>query len=1599
MNDNITLEEAQQSMEALHSMEDSATTTTAEEVGGPPSPVSPAATEPPRRTSVVEMWRRRDNQSAATKLVTTGGGSVAPSKTTATKNAIPLPSSSGRHSVVTGQHQQEEKKDEESAAPPPKPSTVRNMWSQRDKLQQQLPSSSVVAIEKRRLTPRPTSVDTTAEATQEEATQAEEQVDLTIVPSPSKSPTTQVVEEYDSAAIGPPPPPSNVQTQRPANVMDFWAQRGLKPIQDNGGTPDGPVYAYADAATASPTSTSASWKNANQQQSPTEKSVGSVPSTGKMSVVDRWKQRVEAPPEATVADAPKSSERKPVSERWTAAVVAKKPVAEPVASSRPAKVADRWINRNQQQQQPEMTPPRSVASTATSSWRSPLSAQDAGDHQEAKNNNVVDSTAVDSDGDTATSPPVIRNQHVTKRWSNRLSSESSGTAAGSPPSASRPKPKPYSSLPAPRMKGDDSLRSQPKPRTMPAASTPPRKHAACNNSSSAPSTPKSVQSQPPPTTTTPDSQRSVDMPTPNSEPRRAPLTKKLRTPEFKPTAFPRSPKPRLPDFNALTGSPKQDSRALSSPSSPLSPPRSAGKMQTLTPRFRYENSAKKNWPAFPVPASPNSKPVAAAHEEEPPRLLVLISGQSLSREHASIRQKATTILNGHKIPFDEMDGSVLSVRDRRNELFKISGLWAQYPQFFIREGEQTIFWGTWETLQQCNDAGKIAEEFAPQRMGGQSASAIPDASSPNPSSLPNKPAQKNKIQKLVGKKPTTVDRIPLSVKSGRFMPDQDDEAKTSMSSPSRGFQKQSAVDQMELRKNVSAIESTTRDKKKYVGRKTNMLKAKIDEDSVTLDESVGLNDVHTVDESVAAHTTADTVTTASTAPRLGAKSLDSLERKDRREKFVPAQHSSSQQIPSDTDMDAILQPGIDYTSFPPKKNHEKPPPVLMSWPPPKKSYHAFSTGKGGAEAHIAGTQSPPPPRAISPQFPAPLRMSPPLAPSRDPQTSSGASDASGSSSRGSSQRDINTPRAKRIGQRLIEKKRELQAHRLRLRKNRSTDSGDVLSTTGIEYDPGADSVASSAGDRNVVLGVDKTQAASVFQQARATHGPIAMPDRSATIDSSPATALSPATRTTTLSNPDGAASQSPCNDAHNPEKGSWQWINKSAFSPVDESSPGGAQPVAHRPEPLASPARGAVPSPKKEVGSPHSDGGFSFLDVKSDADGSNSVTSRGSALSLRAERLLKQRRQKGTLAGVMEADENDEGRKHAQEIARNVVYGNPKQRPHQQSAEKARKWGMLRVQTAGQQGNSSTPKMIDAFHTDEKQPDISGFDDEVENLLPAPQPGPTESSRPAQQRKKNDVALDETETMTRQRAGLSSRYTTSARFMDQNTEPTMSPPPSTKSVPMLAYSSFAPASTKSAPASSGIKSFSGTFSGDSQDTRGSSEDFRSMSSQTSRNDSSYHTSRQSMTGTMNSVSHSHDVRSSHGIHDDFVSESAYSYDALRNAYSTMTFGQLAADFAGEVSNALNLGKIQNDVKKVFGTGKETSTKKVKRGFACADLVPYDEEDVAIEVEYMEDSVYEDETSPSYGFCQAKGCGVPSPSQKGPSFEEPRRGRGRRVGEV
>eukprot|EP00586_Coscinodiscus_wailesii_P022718 CAMPEP_0172494476 /NCGR_PEP_ID=MMETSP1066-20121228/48921_1 /TAXON_ID=671091 /ORGANISM="Coscinodiscus wailesii, Strain CCMP2513" /LENGTH=112 /DNA_ID=CAMNT_0013265475 /DNA_START=116 /DNA_END=457 /DNA_ORIENTATION=+ len=90
-------------------------------------------------------------------------------------------------------------------------------------------------------------------------------------------------------------------------------------------------------------------------------------------------------------------------------------------------------------------------------------------------------------------------------------------------------------------------------------------------------------------------------------------------------------------------------------------------------------------------------------------LLILISKGVTDRKQATEQARAFQLFEAKGIPCTTVDGMDPAQRERRNELFAISGIRANYPQFFFvgKDGGETTFIGTWDMIEGLNETGQL----------------------------------------------------------------------------------------------------------------------------------------------------------------------------------------------------------------------------------------------------------------------------------------------------------------------------------------------------------------------------------------------------------------------------------------------------------------------------------------------------------------------------------------------------------------------------------------------------------------------------------------------------------------------------------------------------------------------------------------------------------------------------------------------------------------------------------------------------------------------------------------------------------------------------
>ena len=121
---------------------------------------------------------------------------------------------------------------------------------------------------------------------------------------------------------------------------------------------------------------------------------------------------------------------------------------------------------------------------------------------------------------------------------------------------------------------------------------------------------------------------------------------------------------------------------------------------------------------------------------EPPHLLLLVSKSTIgNREQLANQDLVATMMESQGLAPQILDGADPANRERRNELFGISGLRAKYPQLFAvkSKDEPPTFIGNFESIQELNECRQLNKAHL---LGvSESAEKESAAASPSPSLL------------------------------------------------------------------------------------------------------------------------------------------------------------------------------------------------------------------------------------------------------------------------------------------------------------------------------------------------------------------------------------------------------------------------------------------------------------------------------------------------------------------------------------------------------------------------------------------------------------------------------------------------------------------------------------------------------------------------------------------------------------------------------------------------------------------------------------------------------------------------------------------------
>jgi len=94
------------------------------------------------------------------------------------------------------------------------------------------------------------------------------------------------------------------------------------------------------------------------------------------------------------------------------------------------------------------------------------------------------------------------------------------------------------------------------------------------------------------------------------------------------------------------------------------------------------------------------------------KIFVCLVSNGVSDHQQKTRQsRALTILQAKHLPFVEVDGMNPEHRESRDELFSISGIRGNYPQFFfVHSNGATSYFGNYDTLEELNETSSLPKD-------------------------------------------------------------------------------------------------------------------------------------------------------------------------------------------------------------------------------------------------------------------------------------------------------------------------------------------------------------------------------------------------------------------------------------------------------------------------------------------------------------------------------------------------------------------------------------------------------------------------------------------------------------------------------------------------------------------------------------------------------------------------------------------------------------------------------------------------------------------------------------------------------------------------
>lgn len=93
------------------------------------------------------------------------------------------------------------------------------------------------------------------------------------------------------------------------------------------------------------------------------------------------------------------------------------------------------------------------------------------------------------------------------------------------------------------------------------------------------------------------------------------------------------------------------------------------------------------------------------------KAILLFSGLASDQIQIVNTRRLETALEGRKMVFEKVDGSLAEHKELRDKLFAASGIRGKYPQCFISNGSTYQFVGQWDEIESLLDCDQLPQDI------------------------------------------------------------------------------------------------------------------------------------------------------------------------------------------------------------------------------------------------------------------------------------------------------------------------------------------------------------------------------------------------------------------------------------------------------------------------------------------------------------------------------------------------------------------------------------------------------------------------------------------------------------------------------------------------------------------------------------------------------------------------------------------------------------------------------------------------------------------------------------------------------------------------